>query len=647
MKLINIMNTMEIDRKASDYTIAYNKESVEKLDFTDTADFDDSRRGYVENLDYPKIIYKEGSTTDIAYDMTAWNFIDGDSPDTVNPSLWRQSALNKTYGLFEVVKGGIYQIRGFDMANMTFVKGNKVWIVIEVLGTKEAASAGIQVLRKYLENKAESIEIAAIIITHPHADHYGGMDAFSTCNVPVVIGPKGFMEHGVNENLMAGRAMYRRARYMYGMLIDKSPEGTVGSGLGQTNSSGIQILKDVTVEIDENSKGWDEKGEINWSEKIGIEIEFIYVAETEAPCEIMMYFPEYCAFCVAEEINRNMHNLITLRGAKVRNGLVWSKAIDTAIVKYGDVTEVSFSTHHWPTWTKDERGKEDKNKIKDYWVKQRDMYRWLHDRTLYSLNRGLTPAEIAETLQLPDSLASEFYNRGYYGTLSHNVKSQYQMYLGWFDGNPANLNPLPPAAAGKKYVELIGEDEMLRQAKGAFEKGEYRWVAMLLNHLVFANPENRDACILLANTYIQLGYQAESGPWRNFYLTAAKELIDNPIVQMRDISDADIENLDARQLFDFMAINLKQDNELAKKEQNFSLYFTDIESGWLLVLSNEALTNRETENQEEAHFFKDTMSVFKTALVDYHNGNTRGEPTDSLFELFDFKININFNIVTP
>lgn len=639
---------MEIDRKASDCTIAYNKKSVENLDFADTADFDDSQRGYVENLDYPEIICKEGSATDIAYDMTAWGFIDGDSPDTVNPSLWRQSTLNKTYGLFEVVKDCIYQIRGFDLANMTFVKGSKGWIVIDVLGTKEAADAGLQVFETYLENKDESIEIAAIIITHPHADHYGGIDAFSTCNVPVVIGPKGFMEHGVNENLMAGRAMHRRAMYMYGMLIDKSPEGTVGSGLGQTNSSGIQMLKDVTVEIDENGKGWDENGEINWSEKIGIEIEFIYVAETEAPCEIMMYFPEYRAFCVAEEINRNMHNLITLRGAKVRNGLLWSKAIDTAIVKYGDVAEVSFSTHHWPTWTKNEEGQEeDRNRIKDYWVKQRDMYRWLHDRTLYSLNRGLTPAEITETLQLPDSLASEFYNRGYYGTLSHNVKSQYQMYLGWFDGNPANLNPLPPVAAGKKYVELIGEDEMLRHAERSFEKGEYRWVAMLLNHLVFAKPENKKACTLLANTYIQLGYQAESGPWRNFYLTGAKELIDNPAVQVRDISDADIENLDARQLFDFMAINLKQDHKLAKKEQTFSLYFTDIESGWLLILSNGALTHRETENQEKGYIFKDTMKEFKTALVDYYKVNPGEKSINSLFELFDFKINMNFNIVTP
>lgn len=556
---------------ASSYTKSHNESIKGYLPFGDTQDFKDAKRGFIGTVAEREIRNADGS---IAFSIKGWDFLDKDVPSTANPSLWRQSQLNRIDGLFEVVPGKIYQIRGFDLANMTFVRSDNGWVVIDVTSAKSSAKAGYDLVKKHLGD----FPIKAIIFTHPHVDHYWGVDAIieGAPNKDIqVIAPLGFTTHAIGENVMAGVAMGRRATYMYGLLLPKNETGSIGTGLGQTNAAGEKGIATPTTEIGKSG----EKLTID-----GLSMEFIYAPDTEAPSEIMVYFPQYKAFCVAEEINRTMHNLVTLRGAKVRNGLSWSKYIDEAIVRYGNDVEVSFSTHHWPTWGNGE--------IVNYWSDQRDMYRYIHDQTLHLANKGFTPNEIAERIKLPESMDKKFYNRGYYGTVSHNSKAQYQMYFGWFDGNPANLNPLPPVELGKKYVSSIGgEKKAIKIARKSYEQGEYRWAATLLNNVVFANPTNKEAKQLLADVYSQLGYQAESGPWRNFYLTGAQELINGCGNIPNIVDEASLFALLPDMLFDFMAIQINGE-KAAGEELILNIDFTDIAQKATLILKNGALTHR-------------------------------------------------------
>lgn len=556
---------------ASSYTKNTNETVKSYLPFSNTQDFEDAKRGFIGTVAEREIRNPDGS---LAFSIKGWDFLDNEAPETVNPSLWRQSQLNRIDGLFEVVPGKIYQIRGFDLANMTFVRSDNGWIVIDVTSAKSSAKAGYDLIKKHLGD----LPIKAVIFTHPHVDHYWGIDAIieGAPNKDIqIIAPTEFLTHAIGENVMAGVAMGRRATYMYGLLLPKNETGTIGTGLGQTNAMGQKGIAIPTTEIG------------NSAEKLtvdGLDMEFIYAPDTEAPSEIMIYFPQYKAFCVAEEINRTMHNLLTLRGAKVRNGLSWSKYIDEAIVRYGNQVEISFSTHHWPTW-----GNEN---IVEYWADQRDMYRYIHDQTLHLANKGLTPNEIADNIKLPESMDKKFYNRGYYGTLSHNSKAQYQMYFGWYDGNPANLNPLPPVELSKKYVSSIGgEQKAMKIARKSYNEGEYRWVATLLNNVVFANPKNKEARELLADTYSQLGYQAESGPWRNFYLTGAQELLSGGKNIPNIVDAASLFTLLPDMLFDFMAIQIN--GEKADGESLIlNINFTDINQKATLILRNGALTSR-------------------------------------------------------
>ena len=418
-----------------------------------------------------------------------------------------------------------------------------------------------------------------------------------------IIAPKGFMASAQNENVLAGVAMTRRATYMYGLQLQPGEKGTLGCGLGQRMSTGSKGIARPTIEIANTG----EKHTID-----GVEMEFVYVLDTEAPVEIMIWLPQLKAFCTAEDMTHNMHNLQTLRGAKVRNGLLWSKAVDTAIERYGDQVEVSFSTHHWPTW-----GNE---RIVNYWEAQRDMYRYLHDQTLHLANRGLTPDEIAEEMKLPASLASQFNCRGYYGTLSHNVKAQYDLYFGWFDGNPAHLNPLPPSELGAKYVEAIGgADKVLEVAKASYAKGEYRWVATLLDNLVFAEPENKEARQLLADTYSQLGYQAESGPWRNFYLTGAQDLFKKNVpYTSKLINDGVLSQMDMGTLLDYCAIQLNGE-KAGGKEAVININFTDTKEKVMLMLNNGVLNHRLGSQDKKADL---TMEIAKMDFVKLFFGRT-------------------------
>lgn len=524
---------------ASDATKEANAALKEFLPFDDTRDFENAERGFIASLETGKVMTADGG---VSYDTTQFEFLEGDAPDTVNPSLWRQSKLNAMDGLYEV-GDGIYQVRGIDLANMSFIRGDSGWIVVDPLTMTETAEAGLALLREHVED----LPVSAVIITHSHADHFGGVKGVITeadiqSRGVEVIAPEHFFEESVNENLMAGNHMSRRALYMYGNLLAKSPEGTVGSGLGTTTAMGTFTIVEPTIEIKETP---------TWLKVDGVQMVFMNTPGAEAPAELMFYMPEKKAFCQAEEINHTLHNLLTLRGAQVRNGLKWSKYIHEAIELFGDDVEISFGSHHWPTWGNEE--------IVEFWKVQRDAYRYIHDEVLRLANHGYTLKEVAEEIAYPDSVAKAFASRGYYGTVNHDAKAQYQLYFGYFTGNPAELYPLPPDQAGVKFVEYMGgADNVIAKAKKDYDNGEYRWAATALNYVVFAEPDNTNARQLLANVYTQLGYQSESGPWRNFFLTGAKELREGVnVLPAPSTASADVvKNLGLETYLDFLGVSL-------------------------------------------------------------------------------------------
>jgi len=560
-----------VPKAATAFTKQANETLKSYLPFADKTDFTNAQKGFIASIDEGLI---RGDAGQVAYDMKQFDFLDEAAPDTANPSLWRQGQLNKIHGLFKV-REDIYQIRSFDLSNMTLIKGKTGWIVIDPLLTPQTAKAGMKLVDKHLGK----FPVSAIIITHSHIDHFGGIrgvvDAadVSSGKIPIYA-PYGYYENAISENIMAGNAMSRRASYMFGNLLPKNNTGAIGAGLGQTTSTGLPGILQATDSIDSLS------GETRMVD--GLEVEFIYTPESEAPAEMMFYFKDLKAFCQAENLNHTFHNLYTLRGAKVRNGQKWSQYIDKAIQKWGHEVEYSFGTHHWPTWGN--------SPIIDFWQKQRDLYRFVHDQTIRLANNGLTPREIAEQLKLPEALDKQFYNRGYYGSLSHNIKAQYQLYYGWFDGNPANLNPLPPSAVGQKYVALAGgADQLLSHAQQSYDKGEYRWVAELLNHLVFADPSNQTARLMLADTYEQLGYVAESGPWRNFYLTGAKELRHGvkALPSPKTITPDMVQGLSTELFFNYLAMKFTGTDPVASQlNYNFNINLPDVNETIALVINN-------------------------------------------------------------
>ncbi len=434
------------------------------------------------------------------------------APYSVNPSLWREAKLNYIPGIFKVVDG-MYQARGFGLANCTFVQGKTGWIVIYPLESGANALAAFDSLKSVLKGQSKLDSISAIIYTHSHVDHYGGVLGVLGLlkRGGSVYGPNGFLDHAISENTIAGNAMGRRATYMYGTLLPADTLQMVDAGLGVALSKGPSGIIPNNISVG---------GGIYKPDSIiidSVKVHFWYTPGAEAPSEMMFYFPDLKALCASEEVTHTMHNVYSLRGAKVRDALAWSKFIDSTLTRFGDTARVIFASHHWPLW-----GSENISRLL---TTQRDLYRYIHDQSMRMANQGSTPIEIAAKIKLPRSLDTVWANRGYYGTLSHNSKSVYNYYLGWFDGNPANLNPLTPEEAGKKYVDFMGGPEAtLTKAHASYLAGDYRWAATVLNNLVFADPENNQARYLLADTYEQLGYQSESGPWRNFYLTGAEEL---------------------------------------------------------------------------------------------------------------------------
>ncbi|MFJ7949647.1 alkyl/aryl-sulfatase [Streptomyces sp. NPDC096354] len=560
-----------LSKAAQPFIAQQQAELRDRLPFSDIKDSEDAERGLIARR-VPNAVRADDGR--IVWDNDTYAFLTGDAPDTVNPSLWRQSQLVAEQGLFEVVEG-IYQVRGLDLSNITFVEGATGVIVIDPLISTETAAAALAL---YREHRGER-PVTGVLYTHSHVDHFGGVKGVTTQEdvdagrVPV-LAPQDFTEHAVAENVYAGTAMGRRAAYMYGAALARGPQGPVGAGLGQTTSTGTVTLIPPTLSV--TTTGQQETVD-------GVRMVFQMAPNTEAPAELLIHFPDFRALCTAEDATHTLHNLLTLRGAVVRDPRAWSHALTETVDLFGGSTDVAFASHHWPTW-----GQE---RIVTFLETQRDLYGYLHDQSLRLINKGWTGIEIAEHLQLPPALENAWNTHGYYGSVSHNLKAIYQRYMGWFDGNPAHLWQHPPVEAGRRYVEFMGgADAVVDKARGSFEAGDYRWAAEVLSHVVFAEPDHAAARALLADTFEQLGYGAENGTWRNFYLSGTTELREGQFGTPTVTASADIvAHLTPTMLFDAIAIQI--DGPKAWEEKiTIDVHLTDVDERYRLRLRNGVLS---------------------------------------------------------
>jgi alkyl sulfatase BDS1-like metallo-beta-lactamase superfamily hydrolase len=594
--------------------------------FADRQDFENADRGFVAALTPGVVTAADGR---VVWDADAYSFLDGDCPLTVNPSLWRQGQLCRKQGLFEVTDG-IYQVRGLDLSNISFIEGDTGVIVIDPLISVECAAAALGLYRKHRGDRP----VTAVIYTHSHGDHFGGVRGVlpDGADVPV-IAPAGFLESAVSENVYAGTAMNRRAVYMYGAELPKGPDGHVGCGLGLAVSTGSTSLAPPTKDITDT----------NQAETVdGVRIIFQVTPGTEAPAEMNFYFPDRRALCMAENATHNLHNLLTLRGAVVRNPHTWARYLTEAIELFADKSDVVFASHHWPTWGRPE--------LTAFLTQQRDLYAYLHDQTLRLLNQGYTGTEIAELIELPPVLEHAWHARGYYGSVSHDVKAIYQLYMGWFDGNPAHLWELPPASGAAKHVEYMGGAQAIIERVRANDE-DPRWAAQVLNYVVFSDPANEEARELLARTYDELGHGAENATWRNFYLQGADELRGNLASTPVDTASPEVATaLTVEQLFDFLAIRVNGPRAW-DKAVTIAWDFTDLKEEIRLQLSNGALIQTHAANGAPADL---TVTLTKPQLLHLlATGSLDGIQTTgdrgalrTLLDVLDTPDN-EFAIVTP
>jgi alkyl sulfatase BDS1-like metallo-beta-lactamase superfamily hydrolase len=569
-------------RPATPITRTLNEAVLSQLPFHDRADYARAARGLIAPLPNGGFIANPARPQIPVWNLPAYGFLAQDpAPPEANPSLWRQAQLNMNNGLFEVVPG-IYQVRGADLSNMTIIEGKKGIIVIDPLVTVEAARTALDLYREQRGPRP----VVAVIYTHSHVDHFGGVrgvvdEADVRARKVAIIAPERFLEKAISENVFAGTAMSRRSQYSYGIVLPRGIHGQIDAGLGKATSIGTFSLIPPTDTITRTG----ERRKID-----GVEIIFLLAPDTEAPAEMMMYYPQFRALNAAELACALLHNIYTPRGAEVRDASKWAWYLDEALVMFGARSDVIFAQHNWPTWGNEA--------VITFLKHQRDLYKYLHDQTLHLANQGLTMNEIAEELarnrRLPASLDQQWYSRGHYGTVSHNVKAVYQKYLGWYDCNPAHLEPLPPEEAGRRYVEFMGgAANVIAQARAAFDRGEYRWVAEVMSHVVFAEPGNLEARNLAADALEQLGYLAESAIWRNHYLMGAYELRNGRL----DIGGSDSPNEDAVRslpmglLFDFMGIRLNA-QRAEGRHIVLNWIFTDTGESYRLNLENCALTYR-------------------------------------------------------
>lgn len=574
-------------------TLAAQAEAAKQLPPDDVLDREEAARGLIARE--PSLtIDKAGGG--VAYDGDGYAFLKGEAPGSVHPALWRQALLNNTPGLYKVADG-VYQLRGYDLAVMSIIEGSKGWIVVDPLTSQESAARALAFARAKLGDRP----VSTVIFTHSHVDHFGGALAVASpadiaSGKVQVLAPAGFMEEATSENILAGPAMGRRAIYMYGRDLPRSARGKVDNGLGKEPAMGTVGILPPTLLVDRTPQAMTIDG---------VDFIFQYTPGSEAPAEMTFYLPKQKAFCGAEVTSRTLHNLYTLRGAKVRDARRWAGYQDEALDRFPE-SEVMFFSHHWPVW-----GKE---RIAQMLSQQRDTYRFIHDQTLRLANQGLGPRDIAEQLELPPGLQTHYWNRGYYGTLRHNVKAVYQMYFGWYDANPANLDPLPRVAGAKKYVDFMGgADALLQKAQQSYDKGEYRWVAEVLNHLVSAEPGNAKAKALLAQAYDQLGYRSESSAWRNAYLTGAWELRHGAPEKGVDLAAATalLENTGPEQFMQMFQVNLNGP-KAAEKNLTLNLTFRDLKQNWVLRVANGVLHARPAPPAKEASA---TLSLTRPMLV--------------------------------
>jgi alkyl sulfatase BDS1-like metallo-beta-lactamase superfamily hydrolase len=624
--------------RASEATRRALAAASERLPMHDRQDFADAERGFVGRSEQRQIKAADGR---VVWDLDAYGFLDGSAPDTANPSLWRQSQLLAKDGLYEVVPG-IYQVRGHDLSNISFVEGDRGVIVIDPLISKETAAAAFALYRQHRGQRP----VAAMIYTHSHIDHFGGVkgiisqDDVDAGRVPV-IAPEGFMEHAIIENVFAGTAMTRRAGYMYGAALAKGPDGQIGAGLGQTTSTGEATLIAPTVEITATGQ------ELSID---GVRIVFQVTPGTEAPAEMNFYFPDRRAVCAAENTSHTLHNILTIRGAVVRDAHAWARYLTETIALWGEELEVVFASHHWPTW--------ERERAVEFLAMQRDMYLYLHDQTLRLINQGYVGAEIAELLQMPPALEAAWHTHGYYGSVSHNVKAIYQRYLGWYDGNPAHLWPLPPAEAARRYVAAVGgADAAVQLAQRAYDEGDYRWAVELLNHVLFAEEAHAGARALQADALEQLGFGAENGTWRSAFLAGAAELrhgqFGTPVAVPTDLLGA----LTVPQVFDSIAIRV--DGPKAWDQHLLmSWVITDTGTTYVTELRNGVLHHRVSAapvvGSTTFTLSRPTLIGLVTGTLDLGAGiadgavTVDGDPAD-LQRLVDLlaPVDPNFAIVTP
>jgi alkyl sulfatase BDS1-like metallo-beta-lactamase superfamily hydrolase len=565
-------------RDASEATIRANKEVRQSLDFDNSSQIagisavEDATRGFIATWEDLVVNTEDGQEV---WNLSAYDFLQqAEAPPSVNPSLWRHARFNMNNGLFEVVADAIYQVRGFDLSNMTIVEGSDGIIIIDPLTSNEVARAALDL---YYENRPGK-PVAAVIYTHSHGDHFGGargvLSEEDIARGVKVIAPQGFLEAAVSENVMTGFAMFRRAEYMFAPYLPRGEKGQVDAGLGKTRSMGSLSLIPPTDVITETGQTMS---------VAGIEMVFQLTPDTEAPAEMTIYFPQFRVFNSAELATDTMHNILTPRGAQVRDANAWAYFLNEAIALYGHRTDVIIAQHHWPKW-----GQET---VVAFLKAQRDMYKYVHDQTLRLMNHGYTGVEIAEMLEPPEHLNQQWFLRGYYGTHNFNIKAIYQKYLGWFDANPANMLPLRPEESARKFVEYMGPvDEVLAKARKDFENGEYRWVAEVVNKVVFADPDNQEARHLQADALEQLGYQAESAVNRNFYLTGAYELRHGVQSSEPAGTPADlVSQMTIPMIFDFLGVRLN-----GPKARGMHIVinwtFTDLDQRYVLNLENSALT---------------------------------------------------------
>ena len=629
---------------ATTITAEANAEWYEKLDFSDRREFANAERGWLDNAE-GRII--DGDDNRSAWDLQSYGDLNRDAPDTVNPSLWRNTQLNAKAGLFEVCDG-IYQVRGFDMANTTFIRTDHGWIVFDVLMCKENMKAA----KELMENRFGPLDIKAVLYSHSHVDHFGGVEGIITreqvadaklslkkqlaSGKTLVLAPAEFLKHAISENVYAGIAMARRAQFQYGTVLDKGEKGALSVGIGMGQSTGTVSLIAPTYEIGEDVP----KLTID-----GLEIEFQLTPGTEAPAEMNAYFPKYRALWMAENCTGTLHNLYTLRGAEVRDANDWAKYIIEADQRFCDKTDVVFQSHNWPHW-----GEE----IHEYLLNTAAIYKFIHDQTLHYMNQGYTSTEVAAMLTLPEKLEKVWYTRPYYGTLAHNAKAVYQKYLGWYDANPVNLNPLPPSDTAKKLVEYLGSaDAVLRKAQKDFDKGEYQWVAQITKELVYADPSNQKARNLCADALEQLGYQAESGAWRNAYLMGAAELRRGNLSKLARSANgltATMGEMTIAMLLDYIGI-MSDANAAQNDDLTLNLAVTDVNEQFYVTRKNGILLSYPGENHPDAQASVTCKRLQLFALMQGQKAGQiqiSGDPT-VLKRLLAYasKFEKTFNVIEP